>query len=158
MGLPCSGASLIANGSELWNNAPRSPWISAGTTPTLSPKAASAFVTWAARINRGPGIGISYVAGIPLRSQLGDDPLATILLVQTPINAQGLHVQGEWGSVVADGPVNIAVVPAPPAIWLLGTGCFGMLGWSQAEIQLTSARILFYVSSRRIWRLRADSL
>lgn len=81
--------------------------------------------------NNGAGVSFrgSYdSSGWPMLSELGSDPVATLLLaLGTGPGDAGFS--GDWGSLrQVWGNVAVTAVPGPPAFWLLGTA-LGALGW-----------------------------
>ncbi len=126
-GVDVLSVSFIANGSELWSDPAGLLMDFGGDFPSIEPEGGFCFCFFGGTNPLGQSLGSSYDDAIPPRSQLGDDPLATILLAQAMLHMDPI-VAGEWGDLRGNGPATISVVPAPPAVWLLGTALAGLGG------------------------------
>ena len=137
-GVGVQSVSFIANETELWDDPAGLTLDFGGDFPSIEPEGGFCFCFFGnSIIPASRGLGLSYVAVLPPRSQLGSDPLAVILLAQTPLYL-GVLVNGEWAHVQGNGPVSVSEIPIPSAVWLLATGLAGVGGRGWLRRKFTS--------------------
>jgi len=126
-GVEVLSVSFIANESEVWNQ-PAGLTLEFGCDSS-DPGSGWGFCYLGGTNPLDQSLGSSYDDIVPPGSQLGDDPLAAILLAQTPLSSSGDPlVYGEWGGVRGSGPLYISAIPIPAAAWLFASA-LGVMGW-----------------------------
>jgi hypothetical protein len=87
------------------------------------------------------GVSYEHIFQWPMIADLGDDPVATVLLSihgsgSRPLGYVTQSFRGDWGTLGSAGSeddFDISPIPIPSAVWLFGSA-LGLMGWMRRKV------------------------